>query len=250
MIYVCVPSHNAASTVGLVLWKVRQVFAAFPREYHLLVADDGSTDATAEVLASYQRALPVSVIRHERRRGHAASVEALLREAVRRSDRPKRDAAVTLHADFSVSPEVLPTLVKCLESGADVVVAEAVDAGQSLAMRLVRRSAPWLLRPGLRLPGVRDPLSGVSVFRLATLKQCLPERAEAFLETDGYCANAELVARAAAEARQITVVSVPGRSRPDAHPARREAVALALDLYRAGRRLRIPPPAAEIRRAG
>ena len=32
MIYVCIPSHNEAPTVGLLLWKIRQVFAAFPRD--------------------------------------------------------------------------------------------------------------------------------------------------------------------------------------------------------------------------
>ena len=30
MIYVCIPSHNEAQTVGLLLWKIRQVFTAFP----------------------------------------------------------------------------------------------------------------------------------------------------------------------------------------------------------------------------
>ena len=50
MIYVCIPSYDEAPTVGLLLWKIRQVFAAFPREYQLLVLDDGSTDTTAEVL--------------------------------------------------------------------------------------------------------------------------------------------------------------------------------------------------------
>ena len=40
MIYVCIPSHNEAPTVGLLLWKIRQVFASFPREYQLLVLDD------------------------------------------------------------------------------------------------------------------------------------------------------------------------------------------------------------------
>ena len=100
MIYVCVPTHNAALTVGLVLWKVRQVFGAFPREYHLLVADDASTDATLEVLEPYQRALPLSLIRHEQPMGYAASALALLREALTRTDRPKRDFAVTIHADI------------------------------------------------------------------------------------------------------------------------------------------------------
>ena len=249
MIYVCVPSENAAPTVGLVLWKVRQVFETFPREYQLLVADDASTDATSDVLKPYQQTLPITLIRSEHRRGYGATVEALLREAVRLSDWPKRDAAITLHADFGISPEVLPALVRSIESGADLVVGESLDGSPSLAMHAVRRSAPLLLRPGLRVPGLRDFTSGVAAFRLVTLKQALSERPDAVLETDGLCASAELVARAAVAARQIAVLPVaPVRRRPAA-TSRREALSLAWSLFRAGRRLRIPPPSASIRRA-
>jgi glycosyltransferase involved in cell wall biosynthesis len=123
MIYVCIPSYNEAPTVGLLLWKVRQVFAGFPREYQMLVLDDGSDDATAEVLERYTRVLPLTVIRHQTRRGYAASVEELLRQAVDRTDRPKRDAAILMHADFAHGPNFIPDLVRRIESGADIVIA-------------------------------------------------------------------------------------------------------------------------------
>src|SRR5213594_3695995 len=71
MIYVCVPVHNEASTVGLVLWKVRQVFTAFEREYQIVACDDASTDGTADVLTSYARVLPLTVIKHQTRQGYA-----------------------------------------------------------------------------------------------------------------------------------------------------------------------------------
>ena len=61
MIYVLVPAFDEAATVGLILWKVRQVFTAFNREYQLLVVNDGSTDATDQVLAPYTRALPLTL---------------------------------------------------------------------------------------------------------------------------------------------------------------------------------------------
>ncbi len=249
MIYVCIPTHNEADTVGLVLWKMRQVFTAFPREYQLLVADDGSTDATGEVLEPYQRVLPLTLIRHDQPRGYAASVESLLREALARSDRPKRDCAVTIHADFSVSPEAIPTLVRAMESGADLVVGETLDGDASLARRLVRRTAPWLLRPGLRVPGVRDLLSGVHAVRLATLKYCLRDSSSTLLESRGAaCASAELVARTAAVARQISAVTLPPRQGGPVAPPRQSALALAVELYQTGRRLRVPAPEVAVRR--
>src|SRR2546426_9250628 len=127
MIYVCVPVHNEARTAGLVLWKVRQVFTAFPREYELLVLDDASTDDTREVLASYAKVLPMTIVTHRERRGYPRSLEELLRLALQRTDRPKRDCAITLHADFVHSPERMEDMVKHLESGADLVVAELVE---------------------------------------------------------------------------------------------------------------------------
>src|SRR5437660_7701959 len=119
MIYVCVPVHNEAKTAGLVLWKVRQVFTTFQREYQLLVCDDASTDGTADVLASYARVLPMTVLTHQTRVGYAGSLERLLRLALQRTDRPKRDCAITLHADFVHSPEAMAEMAKMLESGAD-----------------------------------------------------------------------------------------------------------------------------------
>src|SRR6184192_4914464 len=127
MIYVCVPVHNEARTAGLVLWKVRQVFTLFPREYQLLVLDDASTDETPAVLASYAKVLPMTIVTHRAREGYARSLEELLRLALQRTDRPKRDCAITLHADFAHSPESMEDMVKRLESGADLVVAEQLE---------------------------------------------------------------------------------------------------------------------------
>src|SRR6266581_3362308 len=172
MIYVCVPVHNEARTAGLVLWKVRQVFTAFPREYHLLVLDDASTDDTGGVLASYAKVLPMTVVTHRERAGYAASLEQLLRLALQRTDRPKRDSAITLHADFVHSPESMEEMVKHLESGADLVVAELTEqrGPPSRALRLARRWTPRLLP----LPGLRDTVSGFVALRLVVLRQALP----------------------------------------------------------------------------
>jgi glycosyltransferase involved in cell wall biosynthesis len=242
MLYVCIPSYNEAPTIGLLLWKIRQTFTAFPREYQLLVADDASTDATSEVLEPYSRVLPLTVVRHTDRRGYAASVESLLRLSLERTDRPKRDAAIVMHADFSHGPVFLPDLVRRLDSGADVVVAEASLAGEpSRARRLVRRFGPRLLRSAVRAAGVSDVISGFLAFRLITLRHAMREH-EQLLTLDGWAANAELIGKTARLARRVDTVPVVERHDLRQRPSRVQALDAAVQLWRARGRLRIPPP--------
>jgi glycosyltransferase involved in cell wall biosynthesis len=249
MIYVCIPSYDEAPTVGLLLWKIRQVFAAFPREYHLLVLDDGSDDTTTEVLEPYARVLPLTVIRHPQRRGYAASVEALLRKAVDLTDRPKRDAAILMHADFTHNPQTIPDLVRRIESGADLVVAEGRLEGEtSRARALVRRHASALLRGIVTVPGVRDLVSGFAAIRLVALRNAIRSQSERLLVTDGWAANAELYWRAGRYSRRIEVLSSLERHDLRRRPSRAEAWPTVAALWAARRTLRaapVPPGAPE-----
>ena len=231
MIYVCVPVHDEARTAGLVLWKVRQVFTAFPREYQLLVLDDASTDGTPEVLASYAKVLPMTIVTHRERQGYARSLEELLRLALQRTDRPKRDCAITLHADFVHSPESMEDMVKHLESGADLVVAELVQqrGRVSRALGLARRWTPRLLR----VAGLRDTVSGFIALRLIVLRQALRRDTTRLLETEGWCASAELVARLAPHARRLDAVPAAARYDLVQRPSRVKPWRQLLEAWRA-----------------
>src|SRR2546427_8582670 len=55
--------------------------------FRSLVADDGSSDGTGVVLASYAKVLPLTVVTHRERQGYAKSLEELLRLALQRTDR-------------------------------------------------------------------------------------------------------------------------------------------------------------------
>jgi glycosyltransferase involved in cell wall biosynthesis len=247
MIYVCIPSHNEAATIGLLLWKIRQVFAGFPREYQLLVLDDGSTDASSEVLEPYARVLPLTVVRHSERRGYAASVQKLLRTAIELTDRPKRDAAILMHADFTHNPQVIPDLVRRIESGADLVVAEGKLEGEpSRPQRMLRRFAPQLLRGIVRVPGVRDVVSGFSIIRLVALRNAMRSHGNGFLVTDGWAANAELYWRTGRYARRVESVASVERHDLRQRPSRVRPADEAMNLWRARSQFRatpIAPPA-------
>ena len=245
MIYVCIPSYNEAPTIGLLLWKVRQVFAGFPREYQLLVLDDGSSDGTSDVLERYTRVLPLTVTRHQERKGYAASVEELLRQAVERTDRPKRDCAILMHADFAHGPNFIPDLVRRIESGADIVVAQGKLQGEpSRSRRLLRRLAPVLLRGALTVPGVSDVVSGFSIFRLVTLRNAFRGNSAPLLTTPGWAANAELYGRTARHARRVETIAAVERRDLRQRPSRVTSWESAMAIWRSRGSLRLVPPPA------
>lgn len=216
MIYICIPSYNEARTVGVLLWKIRQVMAGFHRDYQILVVDDGSTDDTPAVLEPYKRVLPLTVFRNEVRRGYAASLELLLREAVQRATYPRRDVIVTLQADFTDEPEEIPAFVKRIEGGADVVTGTMVQEPGSgpRAARWMRRALAFVLRRS-EWPGpLTDPLSGFRAFRVACIKKAIEARnGGPLLRWDGWAANAELLQLMRPYCRRIE--EAPVRPRPD-----------------------------------
>ena len=206
MIYFCIPTYNEERTVGVVLWKLRQVMAELQRDYQIIVVDDASTDSTPAVLSPYIRVLPLTVIRNSERRGYADSLEIALREAARRSPYPKRDAVIVLQADFTEDPDVLGSMIKRFEAGADVVACDVViEEAIPRPVRWGRRYLRWALR-GKEWSALGDPLSGLRAYRVIVLKKAIEARGtNRLLSYQGAGANVELLQQVLPHSRRNDV---------------------------------------------
>jgi glycosyltransferase involved in cell wall biosynthesis len=238
LIYVCIPAHNEERAIGVLLWKIRKVMLEFGRDYQVLVLDDASTDGTSEALGRYRGVLPLRVLKEENRAGYACAVQRLLREALRRTSYPKRDAAVLLQADFTESPDYIVPLIKAVEGGADVVAGVVEVNGRPVppAVRMARRMAPWVLGRAFGGAPVSDPLSGFRAYRLIVLKKALAEfRDQPFLTTDGWASNVELLGLVAPHARRIVEAPLTLRYDVQGRPSRLSAVRTLRGLLRVRR---------------
>jgi glycosyltransferase involved in cell wall biosynthesis len=250
LIYVCIPVHDEARTVGVLLWKIRKVMAELQRDYEVHVHDDASSDDTAATLGRYRKVLPLTVTRSDERIGYARATERLLRAVVKRAAYPKRDVAVTLQADFTDDPANLAALVKTIEGGADIVAGCVGKEG--LGARPVPRPvwwartlAPWALGSLHRRAPVSDPLGGFRAYRVIVLKKVLREESSApLLSTDGWTANVELLGLVAPHARRIEETALTPRYDLQVRPTRVRALPVLKDLFRVrGRRWFVEQPA-------
>lgn len=236
MIYVCIPTHNEAATIGVLLWKTRKVLGEFGRDYRVVVHDDASTDDTAEVLQRYRRSLPLTVLRSAERLGYGRSVERLLRHVRDEAAYPKRDCAIVMQGDFTESPDDLISLIKVFEGGADIVAGAVSGDGapQAKGMRLARWAAKTFLRRAVAGAPVSDPLVGLRAYRVIVLKKALRDRGEddPLIRTDGWAANVELLSHLAPHARRIAETPLELRYDLQMRPSRFKPWKTFLDLAR------------------
>ena len=124
-----VPAYNEAERIAAVLEPLTR--AACVDE--VIVVDDGSTDATAEVA----RRFPVKVVRLPKNVGKAAALDRGVREA-------RNDVFLFLDADLvGLTPEHVETLVHAyVETGADMVI--GVFRSGRLNTDLAQTIAPYL----------------------------------------------------------------------------------------------------------
>lgn len=247
MIYVALPAHDERHTAGVLIWRLREIFAELDRDFRVLVLDDASTDGTAEVLEPYDRVAPLTILRNEERLGYAASLERLIREAVRSSSYPKRDGLLVMQSDFTDDPACIPDFVRRFQGGADLVAGTRVNFSEApRSARAVRLGARLLARPSGVPEGLSDPWYGFRLYRLMALRRALAdlEGGEPLMSEDGWAANLQLLLRVVPHLRQWVEVEVPYDLSRRYRVSRFDPWAELRSLYRAGRAARRAPVAA------
>ena len=183
-----VPAYQAAAHLGEVLVGLR----GLPDPPHVLVVNDGSRDATAQV--AHQFGARVLSFAANRGKGHAllAGFEALR----------EYDAVVTLDADGQHPPACLPAFVAAAEAGADLVLGRrAITAAMPPARRFANRfSSAWC--SALAGQRISDSQCGYRLYRREVLLRT-PVRASR------YEVETEMAVRAARLEFRVAEVEIP-----------------------------------------
>ncbi|WP_374276235.1 glycosyltransferase family 2 protein [Azonexus sp.] len=137
---VVIPAKNEAASIGAVVGQLAQL----PMVRELIVVDDGSTDATAEVAAQ----AGAEVVRHPYSKGNGAAIKSGARKA-------SGEILVFMDGDGQHRSEDVARLLERLEAGCDMVVGARQRGGQAnhhrgLANAFYNRLASWMVGQPVR----------------------------------------------------------------------------------------------------
>ncbi|MBU0492044.1 MAG: glycosyltransferase family 2 protein [Chloroflexi bacterium] len=187
---VVIPAYNEAQRILPTLTRFDEWLAAQSRPYEVLVADDGSTDDTADVVRAFTRDHPaVRVAPHPARANHGKG-HALKRVMA------ETTGAFVLYtdADLPVDPAALPWFLGPLEAGeCDLTIAsrwvngapppDDVPGGRAF----ISKSFRLLMRPFV-LNGIADTQCGFKAFRGNVARQLFAQ-----LTIDRFAFDVELI---------------------------------------------------------
>jgi dolichol-phosphate mannosyltransferase len=207
-VWLVLPAYNEAENLPRLL---ERVGAAWTRRlrFRVLVVDDGSRDGTAALAAAASPRLPVEVVRHEHNRGLAAAIRTGMREVSQRA--AAGDVVVTMDADNSHPPELVPEMVARIDDGYDLVIASRFarggkEEGVPWRRRLLSRAASLLFRGLCPIDGVRDYTTGFRAYRAALLKRLWSTHGERLVEASAFSVMTEILLKARAVRPRITEV--------------------------------------------
>ena len=192
MLYLLLPAYNEAGALPALLESAR---AALPPPFQIIVVDDGSSDETARIAASFAK-----VVRHSRNLGLGAAMLTGIKAICDRAD--EQDVLVAMDADNTHDPALIPVMIAQLSAGSDLVIASryapgGAEIGLNWPRKVMSRGASTLLRRYFRIPGVRDYTCGYRAYRVLLLKQALEHYGDRLIEETGFTCMAELLIKLA-----------------------------------------------------
>lgn len=199
MITVVLPAYNEEAALPPLLDALAAVRADVLPDLRVYVVDDGSSDRTADVVREKQDAHPfVRLLQHERNGGLSEAIQTGFRAAL--LDSAPDDVVVTLDADNTQPPELIPQMVERIAAGGlGVVVASRFQRGAAVhgvpaLRRLYSRAMSLLFRTAFPIRGVRDYSSGFRAYRAGTLQQAFDTYGkDGFITEQGFACMVEIL---------------------------------------------------------
>lgn len=188
MIYILLPAYNEETSLPSLFKKIKDVMDRQKYEYRFIVVNDGSSDNTQEVLERHASFMPIHVIRHKINRGLGETARNMFEEAAEIA-RPD-DIFIRMDADDTHDPNYIPSMVKKISEGYDVVIASRFQEGGGMLgvspwRAFVSRCANRIMSLFFPIKGVREYSCGFRAYRAEAVQDAIRIFGNYFIDLKG-----------------------------------------------------------------
>jgi dolichol-phosphate mannosyltransferase len=200
VIFVVLPAYNEAEALPRLLRRIASISRAhFGHSLRIIVADDGSADGTPELAHQVAAAenLCLEVVSHAVNQGLGAAIKTGLTTALARSN-DHDDVIVTMDADDTHLPGLIPRMVQMIEEGNDLVIASRFQPGARMLgipryRQLLSTGLSWLFRVVYPIPGARDYSCGYRAYRAGLLREAFARFGDTLFAERGFACMVDIL---------------------------------------------------------
>ncbi|MGI8907249.1 MAG: glycosyltransferase family 2 protein [Candidatus Sumerlaeaceae bacterium] len=210
-IFLALPAYNEAENIEPLIREAVDVLRATGQPYKIIIVDDGSTDATPQILLQMAAEFPLLIETHEHNAGLGNAILTGISAVLQLSHSPD-DVAVFMDADNTHSPKYVPQMTdRIWSNGYDVVIASrfqqgSQEVGVPLFRRFLSRGARLLFQVFLRLPEVRDYTCGYRAYRVGVLRDATEKFGSHLITRKGFACTDELLVRLSTLTKKMTEI--------------------------------------------
>jgi dolichol-phosphate mannosyltransferase len=174
MIWILLPAYNEETDLPSLLEKIKEVLG--DKQYRLVVVNDGSTDATAEILDKHKKDLELVVVEHPINRGLGETERDGFEYIAWHAKRD--DYLVRIEGDDTHEPKYMFDMLAKLEQGYDVVnTSRFQPGGGQLGVNnyraFISRAANVFMKMVFGVKGVKDYSCGFRAYRISVIQDAL-----------------------------------------------------------------------------
>jgi dolichol-phosphate mannosyltransferase len=200
--FVVLPAYNEERVIRTLLLALDAELGPRGVTYRAVIIDDGSTDATiAEAEAAVVQTdgrLPLTIVRHPENRGLGGALRTGIDWCL--ANGADDDIMVTLDADNTHPPALIPALLERVAAGADIAIASRYEPGAVVTgvpgrRLMLSEVARVVLHLGFPIPGVRDYTCCFRAIPLKTLRMAREVYGDELTTARGFEAVMDLLLR-------------------------------------------------------
>ncbi len=202
---IVIPAYNEGGRIAPTIREIISFAGENRYAYELIVVDDGSTDATFDVVQALNSEMPqLSIVRHPRNLGKGMAVKSGFLAA-------RGETVLFTDADHSTPIDELPKIMTQIHRGYDVVIGSRalpdsiIDEHQPLYRELMGKTFNLLVRI-LTVHGIHDTQCGFKAFNR---ESCEP--VFRLQRLGGFSFDVEILF--IAQKQQLSIVEIPIRWR-------------------------------------